>query len=370
MTIAVTGADGFLARHLRVRLRALTPDETVVSIGRDVLNDEDALDKALAGADSVVHLAGVNRGEDAIVEGGNVSAADHLVAGLLRVGSSPRLVFGNSRQVGKPTPYGRGKARATEILADWAERAGAPYVDVVFPNLYGEGGKPDYNSVVATFCYRLATGAGEPKIDIDRELDLLHAQDAAAVLMEHLGDSSAGKVVRPAGTPVAVSEILRRLEDLAATYRTGRFPDLGDPLTLRLFNTYRFYLHPEAFPMPLTAHHDRRGSFVETAQVLGGASQSSFSTTEPGVTRGNHFHLRKVERFVVVRGRARIDIRPVWGGRVASFEVAGDEPAIVDMPTLHTHSITNVGDESLYTVFWVNELFDPDDPDTFAEALT
>lgn len=370
MTIAITGADGFLARHLRVRLRALTPGMTVVSIGHQTLNDPEALDEALAGADAVVHLAGVNRGDDVEVEEGNVSAAEQLVAGLLRVGSSPRLIFGNSLQVGQNTPYGRGKARATEILADWAEKAGAPYVDVVFPNLYGEGGRPDYNSVVATFCYRLATGDGEPKIAVDRELDLLHAQDAAAVVIEHLIDGSVGGVVRPSGTRVKVSEILRRLEDLAAIYRNGRFPDLGDPLTLRLFNTYRFYLHPQAFPIPLTAHHDQRGSFVETTQVLGGASQSSFSTTEPGVTRGNHFHLRKVERFVVVRGRARIDIRPVWGGQVASFEVTGDEPAIVDMPTLHTHNITNVGEDTLYTVFWINELFDADDPDTFAEAVT
>ncbi len=190
------------------------------------------------------------------------------------------------------------------------------------------------------------------------------------MIIEHLIDGSAGAVVRPSGTRVKVSEILRRLEDLAAIYRSGSFPDLGDPLTLRLFNTYRFYLHPQAFPILLTAHHDQRGSFVETTQVLGGASQSSFSTTEPGVTRGNHFHLRKVERFVVVRGRARIDIRPVWGGQVASFEVTGDQPAIVDMPTLHTHNITNVGEDTLYTVFWINELFDPADPDTFAEAVS
>ncbi len=164
MTVAITGADGFLARHLRVRLRALAPGTTVVSIGRQTLNERDALDRALAGADAVVHLAGVNRGEDVEVEEGNVSAAERLVAGLLRVGNSPRLIFGNSLQVGQATPYGRGKARATEILAEWAGKAGAPYVDVVFPNLYGEGGRPDYNSVVATFCYRLATGDGEPRL--------------------------------------------------------------------------------------------------------------------------------------------------------------------------------------------------------------
>ena len=124
----------------------------------------------------------------------------------LRVGDSPRLIFGNSLQVGQATPYGRGKARATEILAEWAGKAGAPYVDVVFPNLYGEGGRPDYNSVVATFCYRLATGDGEPKIAVDRELDLLHAQDAAAVIIEHLIDGSAGAVVRPSGTRVKVRD--------------------------------------------------------------------------------------------------------------------------------------------------------------------
>ena len=309
-------------------------------------------------------------GEPAEVEKGNASVAEHLVAGLDRAGGSPRLLFGNSRQAGNPTPYGQGKARAAQILADWAQRANASFVDVVLPNVFGEGGRPDYNSVVATFCHRLATGDGEPKVDVDRELLLLHAQDAAAVFMEHIGAGSADGVVRPGGTAARVSEILRRLEDIAATYRSARFPDLGDPLTLRLFNTYRFYLHPQAFPMALTAHCDERGSFVETAQVLGGTSQASFSTTEPGVARGNHFHLRKVERFVVVRGRARIDIRPVWGGPVASFVVSGDEPAVVDMPTLHTHNITNVGVDSLYTVFWINELYDPADPDTFAEAVT
>ncbi|MGD0394862.1 MAG: NAD-dependent epimerase/dehydratase family protein, partial [Acidimicrobiales bacterium] len=275
MRIAVTGADGFLARHLRVRLRALNPDDAVVSIGRGVLNDDRALNAALTETDAVVHLAGVNRGEDTEVEEGNVSVAEHLVAGLDRVGGKPRVVYGNSRQAGDASPYGRGKARAAQILANWAERAGAAFVDVVLPNVFGEGGRPNYNSVVATFCHRLATGDGEPKIDVDRELDLLHAQDAAGVLIDLLGAGSVDCVVRPGGTPIRVSELLGRLEDLAATYRTGRFPDLSDPLTVRLFNTYRSYLYPHAFPMPLTAHRDNRGNFVETAQAVGGESQSS-----------------------------------------------------------------------------------------------
>ena len=127
MKIVVTGADGFLARHLLVRLRAFAPDETVVRIGREALNDEAVIDRAVTGADAVVHLAGVNRGTAAEVEEGNVSVAEQLVAGLDRVGGSPRLIFGNSRQAGDATPYGQGKARASQILADWAERAGSPY---------------------------------------------------------------------------------------------------------------------------------------------------------------------------------------------------------------------------------------------------
>ena len=278
--------------------------------------------------------------------------------------------MGNSRQAGEPTPYGQGKARATQILAEWAKHANAAYVDLILPHIFGEGARPDYNSVVATFCHRLATGEGEPRIDVDRTLYLLHAQDVAALIIEHLDAGSNEDVIRPQGTPVQVSDVLSRLESIAAIYATARFPDLGDPLTLQLFNTYRFYLHPQAFPMMLTAHRDARGTFFETVQSHGGPSQTSFSTTEPGITRGNHFHLRKVERFVVVRGRARIDIRPVWGGPVASFDVSGDEPAIVDMPTLHTHNITNVGTDTLYTSFWTNELFDAADPDTFSELVT
>lgn len=368
MRVAVTGSHGFLGRHVRVRLRALAPTDEVVCISRATFSDDRALAEALAGVDAVLHLAGVNRGDLDVVEDGNVEIAQRLATMLDKASATPRLLFANSVQQGSPTPYGRGKAGASEILSRWAARAGAAYVDIVFPNLYGECGRPDYNSFIATFCHHLASG-GQPSIDVDRELEVLHAQDAAGLLVERLAPHSPTGVLHPRGTLVTVSGVLARLEAIAATYRTGCFPDLGDPLTLRLFNTYRSYLHPHAYPMPLRPHHGAPGSFVETAQVMGGPSQSSFSTTVPGATRGNHFHLRKVERFVVVRGRARMAIRAVWSDQVATFDVSGDTPVIVDMPTLHTHNITNVGDEALYTVFWINEIYDPADPDTFAEAV-
>ncbi len=368
MRIAVTGSDGFLGHHLRTRLRALAPGDEVVGIARDTFCDDGALAEALASAGAVVHLAGVNRGGPDIVEDGNVKMAQRLAAMLDKVGGTPRLLFANSVQEGGPSPYGQAKARASEVLSCWAERAGATYVDIVLPNLYGECGRPDYNSFIATFCHRLAVGQ-QPHIEVDRELQVLHAQDAAATFVEQLAGGSPSAVLRPRGLTVTVGGVLARLEAIATTYSTGRFPDLGDPLTLRLFNTYRSYLYPHAYPMALTAHAGAPGSFVETTQVLGGPSQSSFSTTVPGATRGNHFHLRKVERFAVVRGRARMAVRPVWSDQVSTFDVCGDSPVIVDMPTLHTHNITNTGDDVLYTVFWINEVYDPADPDTFAEAV-
>ncbi len=368
MRIAVTGSAGFLGRHLRVRLRALRPGDEIVCIPRAVFADDSSLLDALAGTDAVVHLAGVNRGAPEVVESGNVETSERLAAMLAKVGGTQRLVFANSVQAGTASPYGRGKARASDILSQWAGRAGAPYVDLVLPNLYGESGRPEYNSFVATFCHQLARGQ-TPRIDVDRDLELLHAQDAAALVVEHLATGARAGTLRPAGTPTTVSAVLGRLEGLASAYRGGRFPHLGDPFTLRLFNTYRSFLHPWAFPLPLLSHTDARGTFVETSQALGGASQSSYSTTGVGVTRGNHFHLRKVERFLVVSGQARIAIRPVWGGPVASFDVTGNQPVAVDMPTLHTHNLTNTGGEPLSTIFWANEIYDPADPDTFAEVV-
>ncbi len=368
MRVVVTGSDGFLGRHLRTRLRAVAPEWEMVEAPRSVFDDDASLVDAVAGADAVAHLAGVNRGDAATVEAGNVDLAERLTAALDRAGSAPRLVYADSVQAGAGTPYGRGKQRASEMLATWAKGCGAAYVDLVLPNLFGECGRPDYNSFVATFCQRLAS-EDAPEIRVDRDLELLHAQDAAGVIAAHLAPGGPGGAFFPSGTSTSVSEVLERLVAIADVYRTGRLPDLGDSFSLRLFNTYRSYLYPDRFPMVLAAHADERGAFVETTQALGGESQSSFSTTRRGVTRGNHFHLRKVERFVVVRGRAQIAMRPVWGGAVHTFDVSGEQPALVDMPTLYTHNITNVGEEDLYTVFWISEIYDPADADTFAMVV-
>jgi UDP-2-acetamido-2,6-beta-L-arabino-hexul-4-ose reductase len=342
----------------------------VLPITRALFQDDQALQHAIEKADAVVHLAGINRDTPDAVETGNIALAERLVAALDAGGSAPLLIYANSVHVADDTPYGRGKRRAAAVLGGWADGRGTALVDVVLQNVFGEGCRPHYNSFVATFCHRLAQG-GRPEVDTDREVQLIHAQDAAALIDEHLACGAGGStVVETSGTTASVSEVSDKLLDLAITYGSGRIPDLSDEFTLRLFNTYRFYLYPGWYPQQLVAKSDQRGDFVETVKALGGQGQISFSTTRPGIIRGNHFHLRKLERFVVLRGQARIDVRPIGRDNVHSFDVSGDHPTFVDMPTLHTHNITNTGDEELWTLFWASEIFDPADRDTYPEAVT
>ncbi len=367
--VAITGAEGFLGWHLRVRLQAFLPELDVVALCRTDLSDHQFLRDRMAGVDVVVHLAGINRGLPEPVEQGNVDLARRVVEAVDEMEIAPSIIYANSVHAGSDTPYGRGKRRAGELLGEWADGHGSAFVDIIFQNLFGEGGRPDYNSFVATFCHRLATG-GTPEIDVDRPVELIHAQDAAELIVRRLTGTMKSDVVHTSGHPTSVGEVLALLHEFSDTYATGRLPMLDSSLGVQLFNTYRSYLYPDWFPRPLDVKSDPRGSFVEVVQSMGGAGQTSFSTTVPGVTRGNHFHLRKIERFSVLKGSATIAIRPVTGSSTSTFEVSGAEPSFVDMPTLHTHNITNTGTDELLTMFWINELFDPEDADTFPEPVT
>lgn len=368
MKVLLTGAGGFLGWHTRARLRALT-DHEVVAVGRDRFVD---LAELTRGVDAVVHVAGVNRGGAGEVEQGNVTLAENVADAVRASGTVSRLVFANSIQTGNDTPYGTGKARASDVLAAAAADVGAHYVDVALPNLFGEHGRPRYNSFVATFVDDVIAGR-EPQVD-DREVELLHVQAAAQVLIDALGEP--GDRLTPPGTPTTVRTVLDTLRSFNELYRTGDVPPLLTDLDVDLFNTLRAAKFPDHYPIPLTPRTDDRGSLVEVVRAHGGQGQTFVSTTHPGVTRGEHFHLRKVERFVVLGGQARISLRRLFDDpgtgadtRTVSFDVDGEHPVVVDMPTLWVHNITNTGSADLTTVFWTHELFDPAAPDTFAEPV-
>lgn len=359
MKVAVTGADGFLGWHLRVRAKALRPELEIVPVAQA---DWPRLAELLTGVDAVIHVAGINRDTDEAVRDGNIALARDVVAA---VGDGrPRLVFANSVQVGNGTPYAIGKAGASHVLGEAAAGWGTGYTDVRLPNLFGEHGRPAYNSFVATFV--AAAVAGEtPGSLVDRPIGLLHAQQAAQALLDGLEGSG---VSEPVPYETSVKQVWDTLAEFRSTYQGADVPDVTEDFRLDLFNTYRAGLFPASYPLALTPRADQRGRLVEGIRSHGAGGQVFVSTTNEGFTRGEHFHLRKIERFAVLSGRAEIALRRELTDEVVTFVVSGDDPVAIDMPTMWTHNITAIGGEAT-TLFWTNELFDPDHPDTYWESV-
>jgi UDP-2-acetamido-2,6-beta-L-arabino-hexul-4-ose reductase len=359
MKLAVTGSNGFLGWHVRCRAYARGVD--CVPVDRDTMADLDDLVRALHGVDAVIHCAGANRGTDEEVTAGILGPAAQVREAVRRTGRSIRVVYANSTQSRADNPYGLAKRRAAELLRELPEVS-----DVVLPNLFGEHGRPHYNSFVATFCHQVARGEA-PRVREDRQVDLLHVQDAAGALIEEAISTGHRDIdLAPAAHSIEVSRVLGMLRRFDATYRTGELPDIADRFSVRLFNTYRSYLFPDRYPIAMRPHTDARGTLVECLRTGTAGGQAFVSTTEPGATRGEHLHLRKFERFLVVGGEVEISLRRLFSDQVVRFRVSGKEPGAIDMPTMWAHKMLNVGDTPATTFFWTNELFSADDPDTFA----
>ena len=371
MRIVVTGAAGLLGWHAAVRIHARNcaarfrgeeqPFDLVL-LERGAFADPGRLAAAISGADAVLHFAGVNRGSEDEVEYANPAIAEALVTACRAGRVAPHIVYANSMHAVTDTPYGRGKRLAGEILANGT----GGYTNLVLPHIFGEGARPDYNNVSATFIDRIVRGQ-TPQVDPNGVVKLLHAGAAADAAIDAVLRSAIGDVI-PLPKPVAVPELLEKLTAFHSAYEANVYPDLNDVFDLALFNTYRAALYPARFPRPLKLNIDARGKLFEAVKG-GGGGQTFLSWTEPGVTRGDHFHLSKVERFLVLEGEAIIRIRRVLGGPVWEYRVRGDEPAAVDMPTMHTHSIENTGSGRLLTLFWTHDLFDPAAPDTYADPV-
>jgi UDP-2-acetamido-2,6-beta-L-arabino-hexul-4-ose reductase len=364
--IAITGSRGFLGWHTACRLRAVY-GINAIGIVREEYADPQRLAAALAGVDAVLHLAGVNRAEtDDAVEQGNVVLARALADALARRESPVDVVYANSVQAELDNPYGRGKAAAAAVLADAVKAAGGNFADVLLPNLFGEHGRPAYNSFVATFAHEVAAGR-RPSVTGDREVPLLHAQDAAHELITSVGSKERRKVE---GESRGISEVLALLEAAHGLYATrGEIPPLPGRFEVNLFNTYRAAAFPGMWPLSPQVHADGRGELFETVRAHGATGQAFVSTTRPGQMRGDHYHLQKVERFFVVRGEAEISLRRLLHDDVVSFRLSGDSPSFVDMPTLWVHNIRNVGGNELVTMFWSDQLLDPESLDQYPEKV-
>lgn len=321
----------------------------------------------MAGVDGILHLAGVNRPENDEMFFENVTVARDLTSALAGSHGTPSIVYANSVQSGNGSPFGRSKQSAAELLAAWCEDSGLPFADVHLPNLFGEHGRPNYNSVVATFCDALARGQ-TPEVIVDRELPLLHVQDAVDTMIDLIEQRASGPF-QPKGSVLSVSTLLSKLEGFRDLQANGEIPDTSRPFDRSLYNTFRSFCFPDRYPFALTLRSDDRGNLLEGVKAHGGQSHVFSSSTRPGATRGNHFHRRKIERFIVLQGEAVISLRRLFYHDVVRFDVSGDRPALVDIPTMWAHAITNTGQTALMTLFWTDEVFQPTNPDTFTEPV-
>lgn len=364
-TIVVTGTEGFLGWHLRAYFHP-RPEFKIIGVDRQSFADPARLQELIRQADAVVHLAGMNRGKDHEIEQVNVDLTIRLIDACRHSRAQPQIVLANSTHRERDTAYGRSKRHSASLLAAWASETGSVFTDLVIPNVFGEGGRPFYNSVVSTFCYQLASGE-EPSIIHDGGLELVHAQAVAEEAASAIKNRAAGEI-RMAGATITVADLLRKLQGFDRSYRGHLIPQFTDDLDLDLFNTYRSYLYPMHYPVTLPLHGDERGQLFEAVKSIHGG-QCFISTTKPGITRGNHYHTRKVERFLVLNGEAVIRIKKLFTQDMVEFKVAGSVPQYIDMPTFCTHNITNTGSVDLTTLFWAHEIYDPQRSDTIREPV-
>ncbi len=368
--VLVTGSAGFIGKNILVALQAQS--ELVVT-GYDVQDTAETLDAALASADIILHLAGINRPQHPEeFETGNADLTQAICTKLRALGRAPKIILSSSIQAALDNPYGVSKRHAEEALTVYAEVTGAEVVIYRLPNVFGKWCRPNYNSVVATFCYHIARDLPITISDPERELTLVYIDDVVAAFRRELTPSSSGGC-RYAEVPVTfhitLGELAARLQEFRDARTRLTVPAFSDPFIKRLYATYLSYLDENDFAYALEKRCDQRGCLAEFLKSPH-CGQLFVSRTKPGITRGNHYHHTKTEKFLVVEGDAIIRFRHILHDDVLEYTVSGTDFRVVDIPTGYTHMIENIGNTELVVLFWASEIFDPEAPDTYTTEVT
>ncbi len=368
MNVMITGADGFIGKNLQVAL-AEREGMAVLPVTRDTTTA--ALRAAVAQADAVIHLAGVNRPQDpAEFASGNADFTAQLCELLLDSGRALPVAFASSIQAERDNPYGLSKRQAEDHLAEYSRRSGAPVALYRFANVFGKWSRPNYNSAVATFCHNIARGLPIRIDDPSAPVRLIYIDDVVQQLLCYLENPGQGVQFPDAG-PVytsTVGELAGQIEafrDVRTSLVTER---VGTGLTRALYSTYVSFLPNEAFCYPVPKHGDARGMFVEMLKTPD-CGQFSFFTAHPGITRGGHYHHSKTEKFLVIKGSARYRFRHLLTDERYEVDSSGEDPLIVETIPGWAHDITNVGEDELVVMLWANEIFDRAKPDTVASKV-
>lgn len=364
MKILVTGSTGFIGSNL-VDWLERKDEYAVIPVTRADSFTE--LLSKLNQADFVFHLAGVNRPEnEEEFTADNVELTQQICTALHEGGRAIPLVLASSTQAALDNPYGRSKRLAEEVVAHYAETTSAQVAIYRLPGVFGKWSRPNYNTVVATFCHNIARDLSITISDPLHQLDLVYIDDVVTHFLSEIASDAIG-VRRPEVEPVYQIS-LGQLADQIRAFRQGRetvyAPGFTDPFVRKLYATYLSFLDEQNLSYRLTKHSDPRGSLAEFIK-LPEFGQIFVSRTKPGITRGNHYHHTKTEKFLVLEGSGMIRFRHVSNGEVLEYPVRGEDYEVVDIPPGYTHSIENIGDTELVTLFWASELFDPENMDTY-----
>ena len=368
MRIVISGHTGFVGGHLLRNLNLHFPNHNLILLNKEDFRSDNFNNK-IQKEDFIYHFAGVNRAEtDKKVYNLNIKINSTLLNYLEKINFKGKLYFSSSLQEDSDSLYGKAKKTAREDFDKLSKKLGFTFYSSLTPNVFGPFCKPFYNSFIATFSHQLLNNQ-TPTIITDNSVKVIYIDDYISSLLELL-EGKSETITFDFLTKIKVSKVLEKLKLFFNQYvQENKIPNLESKFDKELFNTFRSYTnHKEFFPRAYQLHSDERGNFIELSKALS-MGQSSYSSTNSGVTRGNHFHTRKIERFSVIKGKARIQIRKYLTDEMISFELDGNSPSYVDMPIWFTHNITNIGDEELLTFFWINEPYDNNDSDTYFEKV-
>ena len=364
MKILVTGSKGFIGSNLACRLEELKYKVFEFDLGCG----DDSLKQFVSDADWIVHLAGVNRPLTADeFQNGNVNLTKRLLDVVRETGSQAPVIFSSSTQAALNNPYGISKKQAEDLFFEFSRTTGHPVYVYRLYNAFGKWCRPNYNSVIATFCHNTANGLPIQVNEAAPAIDFVCVDDICDSFIKIIQGDGKGSMDILYSEP-HYRRTLHEIADLLYSFKASRdnhmVPEINDPFAKKLYSTYLSYLPENEFSYPLDMHKDYRGSFTEILKTEG-YGQISVNVSKPGITKGNHYHHTKNEKYLVVHGTCEIRFKKIGTDKVISYVVSDKKLEVVDIPCGYTHSITNIGKDDSVTLMWANELYDPEHPDTY-----
>ena len=381
MKILITGAKGFVGKNLVAELKNIRDGKDksfnitneLEICEYDIDTDKSLLDGFCRDCDFVFNLAGVNRPEnEEDFMNGNFGFASELLDTLKKHNNTCPVMLSSSIQASLENPYGKSKKAGEDLFFEYSKETGAKVLVYRFPNVFGKWCRPNYNSAVATFCNNIANDLPITVNDRNHKMTLVYIDDVVTELINSLdgNETKDGEFCRvPTEHSVTLGEIVDLLYSFKDSRETKAVPDMTDGgFSKKLYSTYLSYLPTDKFSYPLKMNVDSRGSFTEILRTVNNG-QFSVNISKPGITKGNHWHHTKNEKFLVVSGKGVIRFRKIDEDKVYEYFVSGEKLEVVDIPVGYTHNIENLGDTDMVTFMWCNECFDPDKPDTFFEEV-